>query len=92
MVRIDIRKGTRIDIPIWDIVKEKLASEGAPNKLYDPDLDGILGTVSVEELILPNGVKFYFGTDKKYSLRYDPAKGEFVIRNEEEGVDVVVIS
>ena len=76
---------------VWGVVKDKLASEGAPNRLYDPDLDGALGTVTVEALKVPSGEKIFFGTDNRYSIRYDPNKGGIVIRDEFQGVDVAVI-
>ena len=75
----------------WNEIKEKLRTEGAVNKVYDPDLDGILGTVSVEALKLADNEKIYFGINNKYSLRYDPIKNAFIIRDEMTGVDVLEV-
>jgi len=76
---------------VWGVVKDRLASEGAPNRLYDPDLDGALGTVAVEALKVPSGEKIFFGTDNRYSLRFDPSMAAFVIRDEVKGEDILVI-
>jgi len=75
----------------WDEVKEKFMTEGAVNKVYDPDLDGALGTVTVEALKVPSGEKIYFGTDNRFSLRFDPSVAAFVIRDEVKGEDILVI-
>lgn len=75
----------------WEEVKQKFAEEGAVNKVYDPDLDGALGTVTVEALKVPNSEKIYFGTDNRYSLRFDPSMSAFVIRDEVKGEDILVI-
>ena len=76
---------------VWEYVKEKMRTEGALNKIYDPDLDGALGAVKVESLIVPDGEKIYFGTERRYSLRYDPERGGIVIRDEKCGRDIAVI-
>ena len=76
---------------VWPTVKRRLREEGAVNRVYDPDLDGSLGSVSVEGLKLADGEKIYFGSNNKYSLRYDPSRGGFVIRDEERGVDIACI-
>lgn len=72
----------------WSEVKQKFRDEGAVNRVYDPDLDGALGAVTVESLKLLDDEKIYFGSGNRYSLRYDSAKNMFIIRDEVEGVDI----
>jgi len=75
----------------WSEVKKWLAKEGALNKMYDPDLDGALGAVSIEALTLPSDEKIYFGTDKKYSIRFDTTAQRVIIRDEVKNIDVLAV-
>lgn len=76
----------------WEFIKNMLKIEGAINKMYDPDLDGALGAVSIEQLKLPDDEKIYFGTDARYSMRFDSKKKAIVIRDEVEGKDILEVS
>jgi len=75
----------------WEEVKKRMRSEGTVNRVYDPDLDGVLGTVSVEALKLADNEKIYLGTDNKFSLRFDPERKAVVIRDEVNNIDVMEI-